>query len=111
MIRGKKILLFGGSGSLGNQFITTYLAENEITNYSRDECKHWQMSLKYKTDRLKFIIGDIRNYQGVEMAILREQPHIIVIMAALKRAKAGSAPLAPPKTTPSPAAVASVNGD
>jgi UDP-N-acetylglucosamine 4,6-dehydratase len=84
MIRGKKILLFGGSGSLGNQFITTYLAENEITNYSRDECKHWQMSLKYKTDRLKFIIGDIRNYQGVEMAILREQPHIIVIMAALK---------------------------
>lgn len=33
------------------------------------------------------------------------------IMAALKRAKAGSAPLAPPKTTPSPAAVASVNGD
>jgi UDP-glucose 4-epimerase len=53
-------------------------------NYSRDECKHWQMSLKYKTDRLSFIIGDIRDYNRVENAILREQPNIIVIMAALK---------------------------
>jgi len=84
MITGKKILLFGGSGSLGNKFIETYIANNDITNYSRDECKHWQMSLKYKTEKLRFIIGDIRNYEGVETAILREQPHIIVIMAALK---------------------------
>jgi UDP-N-acetylglucosamine 4,6-dehydratase len=84
MLTNKRILLFGGSGSLGNKFIETYISNNTITNYSRDECKHWQMSLKYKTDRLKFIIGDIRNYDGVETAILREQPHIIVIMAALK---------------------------
>lgn len=81
---GKRILLFGGSGSLGNQFIQTYLSGNTITNYSRDECKHWQMSLKYRSDNLKFIIGDIRNPDAVETAILRVQPHIIVIMAALK---------------------------
>ncbi len=81
---GKRILLFGGSGSLGNQFIQTYLSGNTITNYSRDECKHWQMSLKYRSDNLKFIIGDIRNPNAVETAILRVQPHIIVIMAALK---------------------------
>lgn len=80
----KRILLFGGSGSLGNKFIETYLSGNTITNYSRDECKHWQMSLKYRSENLKFIIGDIRNYAGVETAILRVQPHIIVIMAALK---------------------------
>jgi UDP-glucose 4-epimerase len=80
----KRILLFGGSGSLGNQFIQTYLSGNTITNYSRDECKHWQMSLKYRSDNLKFIIGDIRNPNAVETAILRVQPHIIVIMAALK---------------------------
>jgi UDP-glucose 4-epimerase len=42
------------------------------------------MSLHYKTSNLKFIIGDIRDYNSVENAILREQPHIIVIMAALK---------------------------
>jgi len=84
MISNKTILLFGGSGSLGNQFIQTYLSNNKIINYSRDECKHWSMSLKYKSDQLSFIIGDIRDYHRVETAILREQPNIIVIMAALK---------------------------
>jgi UDP-glucose 4-epimerase len=42
------------------------------------------MSLKYKSPNLKFIIGDIRDYNSVENAILRIQPDIIVIMAALK---------------------------
>lgn len=84
MFQNKKILLFGGSGSLGNEFIAKHISNNKITNYSRDECKHWSMSLKYKTDNLKFIIGDIRDYQNVATAILREQPHIIIIMAALK---------------------------
>jgi FlaA1/EpsC-like NDP-sugar epimerase len=84
MLYNKKILLFGGSGSLGNEFIQTYIENNDITNYSRDECKHWKMSLKYKTSKLKHIIGDIRNYNSVENAVLREQPHIIIIMAALK---------------------------
>lgn len=77
-------MLFGGSGSLGNKFIETYIQNNTIVNYSRDECKHWQMSLKYKTDKLSYIIGDIRDYSRVETSILREQPNIIVIMAALK---------------------------
>jgi len=84
MIKNKKILLFGGSGSLGNKFIEKYISNNIIVNYSRDECKHWKMSLKYKTDNLSFIIGDIRDFSRVENSILREQPNIIVIMAALK---------------------------
>jgi len=83
-IENKKILLFGGSGSLGNKFIQTYIDKNEIINYSRDECKHWKMSLKYKTSNLAFIIGDIRDRGRVENSILRTQPQIIVIMAALK---------------------------
>jgi UDP-N-acetylglucosamine 4,6-dehydratase len=84
MIKNKKILLFGGSGSLGNKFIETYINDNIIVNFSRDECKHWQMNLKYKTDKLSFIIGDIRDYNRVETSIIREQPDIIIIMAALK---------------------------
>lgn len=84
VIQNKKILLFGGSGSLGRKFIDTYIQNNEITNYSRDECKHWEMCLHYKTSNLKCIIGDIRDYNNIENSILREEPHIIVIMAALK---------------------------
>ena len=84
MILKKHILLFGGSGSLGRQFIETYIKNNTIVNYSRDECKHWEMSLIYNTSNLSFIIGDIRDYNSVENAILRQQPDIIIIMAALK---------------------------
>jgi len=84
MIIDKTILLIGGSGSLGNAFIQTYLAKNKIVNYSRDECKHWKMSLKYNSSSLSFIIGDIRDYNSIENAIMRVQPHIIIIMAALK---------------------------
>lgn len=81
---GKKILIFGGSGSLGNVLIQRYLKDNIIVNYSRDECKHWKMGLKYKSDNLTFIIGDIRDYGRVENAILRENPNIIIIASALK---------------------------
>jgi len=84
MIENKKILIFGGSGSLGNTFIEKYIHNNIIVNYSRDECKHWEMSLKYKTKNLSYIIGDIRDYNRVNNAILREKPNIILIMSALK---------------------------
>lgn len=84
-LTNKKILLFGGSGSLGNKFIDIYLGQNTIVNYSRDECKHWQMGIKYNNNpALSFIIGDIRDYARVESSILRVQPNIIVIMSALK---------------------------
>lgn len=84
-LANKKILLFGGSGSLGNKFIDIYLGQNTIVNYSRDECKHWQMGIKYNNNpALSFIIGDIRDYARVESSILRVQPNIIIIMSALK---------------------------
>jgi len=84
MMTGKHIMIFGGSGSLGNELIKRYIEQNTIVNYSRDECKHWKMSLKYKTDRLSFIIGDIRDAQRVETSIIRENPHIIIVASALK---------------------------
>ena len=83
MIENKTILVFGGTGSLGYEIVKRYVDKNVIYNYSRDECKHWKMSLKYSKN-LSFIIGDVRDYSRVETSILREQPDIIVIMAALK---------------------------
>ena len=84
MIKNKRIFIFGGSGSLGNQIITRYLKDNIIINYSRDESKHWKMGLKYKSDNLKFVIGDIRDQNRVENSLIRENPNIIIIAAALK---------------------------
>jgi UDP-glucose 4-epimerase len=42
------------------------------------------MGLKYKSDNLRFIIGDIRDQNRVENSLIRENPSIIVIAAALK---------------------------
>lgn len=84
MIVNKKIFIFGGTGSLGTALVNRYIKNNIIINYSRDEAKHWAMELKFKSPNLKFIIGDIRDYDRVENAILREKPDIIIIAAALK---------------------------
>ena len=84
MFIGQKILFFGGSGSLGNAFIRRYLLNNEIVVYSRDENKHWKMSLEYKNNNLSFIIGDIRDKDRLENAIIRENPDYIIIASALK---------------------------
>lgn len=78
------IMIFGGSGSLGNKLIETYLGKNKIVNYSRDENKHWLMELKYKSNNLSNIIGDIRDFDKVQQSILRVNPNIIIVAAALK---------------------------
>lgn len=83
-INNKKILIFGGSGSLGNKLIETYINNNQIVNYSRDENKHWLMELKYKNPNLSNIIGDIRDFEKVQQSIIRTRPDIIIVAAALK---------------------------
>lgn len=83
-ISNKTILIIGGTGSLGNQLIQTYLQTNEIHVYSRDECKHWNMTLLYGNLNLKFHIGDIRDYEKIRQTLLRVNPHIVICAAALK---------------------------
>ena len=84
-MNNKKILVFGGSGSLGYEITKKYIATNEIYNFSRDECKHWNMKLDFNNNNnLKFIIGDIINKSKVENSIIRVNPDIIIIAAAMK---------------------------
>ena len=82
---GNKILLIGGSGSLGNAFIKKHLENNEIYVYSRDECKHWTMQLQYNNHpNLKFIIGNVCNKEKIQQTVLRHNFHIIINAAAMK---------------------------
>ena len=83
-ITDKTIFIFGGSGSLGNKLIEYYLPNNTVVNYSRDENKHWLMELKFKSSKLSNIIGDIRNLKKVQQSLIRVNPHIIIVAAALK---------------------------
>jgi UDP-N-acetylglucosamine 4,6-dehydratase/5-epimerase len=81
----KTILVFGGTGSLGYEITKRYINTNKIYNFSRDECKHWNMKLDFNHHKnLNFIIGDIINKQKVENSIIRINPDIIIIAAAMK---------------------------
>lgn len=79
------LLIFGGSGSLGNALIQDFFdTDTKIVNYSRDENKHWQMELKYGKERVTHVIGDIRSRLKIRQTLLRYQPTKIIIAAALK---------------------------
>ena len=84
-MNNKKILIIGGTGSLGNQLTKRYIENNTIYLLSRDETKHWNMSIEYNYHKnLNFIIGDIRNKDKIQQIILRIKPDIIIMAAAMK---------------------------
>jgi len=84
-MENQRILIIGGTGSLGKKLVDRYLNTNILYVYSRDESKHWKMSIDYKNHpNLKFIIGDIRDYEKIQQTLLRVNPDIIMLLAALK---------------------------
>lgn len=71
MFSGKKLLITGGTGSFGNAVLRRFLHSDlcEIRIFSRDEKKQDDMRKKYKSDKLKFYIGDVRDFQSVLNAV------------------------------------------
>ncbi|HRP31132.1 MAG TPA: polysaccharide biosynthesis protein [Agriterribacter sp.] len=71
MFNNKKLLITGGTGSFGNAVLTRFLNTNfeEIRIFSRDEKKQDDMRKVYNDPRVKFYIGDVREYNSVENAI------------------------------------------
>jgi UDP-glucose 4-epimerase len=67
MFNGKKLLISGGTGSFGNAVLKRFLATDiaEIRIFSRDEKKQDDMRKHYNSPKLKFYIGDVRDYQSV----------------------------------------------
>jgi len=67
---GKIILVTGGTGSFGTALVDRLLETDikEIRILSRDEKKQDDMRNLYHNDKLKFYIGDVRDYQSIEAA-------------------------------------------
>jgi len=67
MFRDKVLLITGGTGSFGNAVLRRFLDSDvrEIRIFSRDEKKQDDMRKKYDNPKLKFFIGDVRDYQSV----------------------------------------------
>jgi UDP-glucose 4-epimerase len=68
--KDKVLLITGGTGSFGNAVLNRFLDSEiaEIRIFSRDEKKQHDMRLKYNNDKLKFFIGDVRNYESINEA-------------------------------------------
>ncbi|ENC5062283.1 polysaccharide biosynthesis protein [Escherichia coli] len=71
MFKNKALLITGGTGSFGNAVLQRFLNTeiNEIRIFSRDEKKQDDMRKHFKSDKLKFYIGDVRDYQSVSNAM------------------------------------------
>ena len=82
----KKIMIIGGTGSLGRALIRRLSEKNQLIVYSRDEAKHWTIRNQLTPNqKVEFEVGDIRDGARVEEIILKWKPNIILIAAALKQ--------------------------
>ena len=80
----KKVLITGGTGSLGNALTSRLLNDgvDTIRIFSRNENKQITMESKFNDDRLRFLLGDVRDYPRLVRAM--EDIDIVFHAAALK---------------------------
>ena len=85
MLSNKNLLITGGTGSFGKAVLNRFLNSNlnEIRILSRDEKKQDDLRKKFNNKKLKFYIGDVRDYRSVLNSI--RGCHFIFHAAALKQ--------------------------
>jgi UDP-glucose 4-epimerase len=71
MFNNKTLLITGGTGTFGNAVLRRFLATDisEVRVFSRDEKKQEDMRLEYANAKLKFYIGDVRDYDSIAAAL------------------------------------------
>lgn len=71
MFKNKTLMITGGTGSFGNAVLKRFLSTDvaEIRIFSRDEKKQEDMRIVLNNSKLKFYIGDVRNYESVHQAM------------------------------------------
>jgi len=71
MFKNKVLMITGGTGSFGNTVLKRFLTTDvqEIRIFSRDEKKQEEMRIFLNTDKLKFYVGDVRDYDSVFQAM------------------------------------------
>jgi len=85
MFNNKTLLITGGTGTFGNAVLARFLGTDigEIRIFSRDEQKQEDMRLAYNSPKLRFYIGDVRDYDSVAPAL--EGVNYVFHAAALKQ--------------------------
>lgn len=73
MLKNKTLLITGGTGSFGNAVLNRFLNTDffkEIRIFSRDEKKQDDMRTRLMNDKLKFYIGDVRDFTSIDRAMI-----------------------------------------
>jgi UDP-N-acetylglucosamine 4,6-dehydratase len=85
MFKDKVLMITGGTGSFGNTVLKRFLSSEvrEIRIFSRDEKKQEEMRIALNDSKLRFCIGDIRNYDSISQAM--KGVHYVFHAAALKQ--------------------------
>ena len=80
------MLVTGGTGSFGKSFVKRILEDNQVNKvivFSRDELKQFEMQSLYNSPKLRYFLGDVRDFQRVKQAT--DGVDVIVHAAAIKQ--------------------------
>jgi len=86
LLKDKVVLVTGGTGSFGKKFVEKLLTDNQakkIIVFSRDELKQFEMQSRMNSPRLRYFLGDVRDFQRLKQAT--DGVDIIIHAAALKQ--------------------------
>ena len=85
MFKDKILMITGGTGSFGNKVLKRFLPTEvvEIRIFSRDEKKQEEMRIQLNNPKLKFYIGDVRDYDSIHQAM--KDVNYVFHAAALKQ--------------------------
>jgi len=89
MFNDKSILITGGTGSFGKQYVHTILSRykpKKIIIYSRDELKQFEMAHAFNADCMRYFIGDVRDKDRLTQAM--QGVDFVIHAAALKQVPA-----------------------
>src|SRR6266496_601977 len=89
MFNDKSILITGGTGSFGKQYVRTLLQRykpRRLVVYSRDELKQFEMEQEFHDDCMRYFIGDVRDRDRLVQAM--NGVDFVIHAAALKQVPA-----------------------
>ena len=85
-LSGKNVLITGGTGSFGKEFVRQVISQNQVNKlivFSRDELKQFELSNEIQSPKLRFFLGDVRDFQRLAMAT--KGVDVIIHAAAMKQ--------------------------
>jgi UDP-N-acetylglucosamine 4,6-dehydratase len=85
-LKGKSVLVTGATGSFGKEFLRVMLDTKEIeqiTVFSRDELKQFEMRAEFSSPKIRYLLGDVRDYKRVLQATV--DIDVVIHAAAMKQ--------------------------